>query len=269
VPLSLPVLLLLCINDTPANQRWECSVRTLTSLGITAGLERHALWIVDNGSTCPITARFLQAWCEDQRTNGARLRVFRLPQNRYAPYAYNRLLAMAAADDYVIRVENDIEFHTPGWPQRMARFLARSGFGMACTRPGDLPEKALGVPTTEVAGARVQVVDEVAGFCTALAPRLRRDLGAFTAAGVYIEDVLTSRRATALGHRLAYLDPEEVRCYHVDRRPSATYQAWKAQAVAAERGAMQRALDQWGSGARSPHVPFAFDDADGFVEGPY
>ncbi|MCW7541382.1 hypothetical protein OOT46_26575 [Aquabacterium sp. A7-Y] len=263
---ALPVRLLLCINDTPENARWECTVRSLTSIGITADLQQHPLWIVDNGSTCATTARFLRVWCGDQRSRGAEVRVFRLPQNRHATYAFNRLFAMVPAGDCVIRLENDIEFHTCGWPRRMARFLARSGFGLVCAKPVDLPTKALGVPTTEVAGMRVQVVDEVAGYCTAIAPELRLRLGALVCAGVYIEDVLTSRRAQALGYRMAFLDPQELRCYHVDRAPSEAYRRWKQGVVAAEHQAMAQALAAWGSGARAPYVPFAWSEDDGFHE---
>lgn len=266
VPLRLPVRLLLCINDTPENGRWECTVRCLTSMGITAALREHPLWIVDNGSSCPVTARFLAAWCRDQWDRGAELRVFRLPQNRHATYAFNRLLAMVPADDCVIRLENDIEFHTPGWPQRMARFLARSGFGLVCAKPADLADKAVGVPVSEVCGARVQVVDEVAGYCTAFAPRLRRALGALVCAGAYIEDVLTSRRARVLGYRMAFLAPQELLCFHVDRKPSAAYQAWKAGVVAAERPAMVEALAAWDAGTRPASAPFELREDDGFRE---
>ena len=49
------------------------------------------------------------------------------------------LLAQVPPEAYVVRLENDIEFHTPGWPQRLAGFLDRSGFGLASARPLDLP----------------------------------------------------------------------------------------------------------------------------------
>jgi hypothetical protein len=265
-PASPPVRLLLCVNDTPENGRWECTVRCLTSLGITAQLDAHPLWIVDNGSTCPRTLRFLAAWCGDARARGAGVRLFRLPRNRYATYAFNRLLAAAPAGEYVVRIENDIEFHTVGWPRRMARFLARSGFGMACTKPVDLPSKAQGIPVSEVAGLRVQVADEVAGYCTAMAPAVRVSFGAFAAVGSYVEDVVTSARVRALGFRMAFLDPAEVCCYHVDRVASAAYQEWKMAAAREARPALAQALREWGSGARPAYAPFAIEADDGFAE---
>ena len=263
-----PVRLLVCINDTPENLRWECTVRCLTSIGVTVDLAAHPLWIVDNGSTCPNTAFFLDAWCRDQRQRGGELRRFRLPRNRHATYAFNRLLAMAPEGDCIVRVENDIEFHTPGWPARMGLFLARSGFGLVSTKPVDLPSKALGVPTTEVGGWRVQEVSEVPGYCTAFAPGLRKELGALVSSGSYVEDIITSCRARALGWRMAFLDPQELRCYHVDRAPSASYQAWKHQAVREARASTRQALAEWGSGARHPTVAFAPEADDGWQEIP-
>jgi hypothetical protein len=261
-----PLTLLLCLNDTPENARWACTVRCLTSLGITADLQRHALWIVDNGSTCPNTACFLTVWCADQRRGGARLRRFRLPHNRHATYAFNRLLAMVPPAHGVIRIENDIEFHSGGWPSHLAGFLARSGFGMACPMPADLPSPTEQVAVSEVAGTRVRIVDGVAGYCTAMSPALRQQLGALVCAGVYIEDVFTSRRARLLGHRMAYLHPEELRCYHVDRSLGAAYAQWKAQAVAAELPRMRQALRDWETGRRPLQAPFTFSADDGFHE---
>jgi hypothetical protein len=266
LPTDLPARLLLCINDTPENARWKCTVRTLTSIGITVDLQKHSLWVVDNGSTCPNTNEFLNAWCPDQLGQGAQVRIFRLPENLYATYAFNRLLFMVPAGEYVIRLENDIEFHTPGWPSIMVRFLADSGFGLVSAKPVDLPDKALGHPAVEIAGRNVQVVDEVPGFCTAFAPDVRLRLGALASAGCYIEDVLTSRRVQVLGRQMAFLDSRELRCFHVDRVLSSAYAHWKQGAVANERAAMIRAMDDWTSGRRSPHVPFEVRSGDGFHE---
>ncbi|GJH13032.1 hypothetical protein CBA19CS11_29360 [Caballeronia novacaledonica] len=258
--------LLLCVNDTPENGRWECTVRALTSIGITVDLQQHPLWIIDNGSTCPNTARFLDVWCRDQLSQNARLRVFRLPQNLYATYAFNRLLAMTPPGDYVIRMENDIEFHSLDWPTTLVRFLALSGFGLVSTKPLDLTSKALGIPAVDVCGTRVQVVDEVPGYCTAIGPSLRLELGSLFSVGQYIEDVLTSKRAMSLGYRAAYIDSSEVRCFHVDRVASDSYLSWKVQAVAAEKQAMHDALAEWAGGGRSPYIPFQIRDDDGFHE---
>lgn len=263
---GVSVLLLLCINDTPENGRWECTARCLTSLGITAQLEQHPLWIVDNGSTCPNTARFLQVFSGDLRRRGARLRVFRLPVNRHATYAFNRLLAQAPPEACVVRLENDMEFHTPGWPQRLAGFLERSGFGMASPRPADLPDLTPGLAVTEIAGVRLQDVDQLAGFCTAIAPELRSQLGALQSAGIYIEDAITSARVRSLGWRMARFAPDELLCYHVDREPGPAYRAWKEAAVAADLPGMRRALAELAGGTRPPYVPFAFEPDDGFVE---
>jgi len=265
-PAAPPAHLLLCINDTPENGRWACTVRTLTSIGITADLRRHELWIVDNGSRCPHSALFLQQWCADMLRRGARLRRFRLPENRHATYAFNRLLSLLPPDAHAVRLENDIEFHTPDWPAMLVGFLQDSGFGLVSAKPVDLPRLAAGAEVVDLAGRRVQVVPEVPGFCTAFAPGLRQQLGALACAGRYIEDVLTSQRALALGWRMAFLQPDELRCFHVDQAASASYSAWKRQAVAEEWAAMQLAREDWRSGRRSPLVAFGFDAADGFEE---
>lgn len=259
-------LLLLCVNDTPENGRWECTVRTLTSIGVTADLSKARLWIVDNGSTCPSTARFLSVWREDQLNRGGQVRLFRLPRNEYATYAFNRLLAMADDADYVVRIEDDIEFATPGWPQVLTRFLCDSGFGLVSTKPLDLPEKALGIPITRLAGRSIQVVDEVPGFCTAIVPDCRRMLGALASAGCYIEDLLTSARVRALGYGMAFLAPDEVRCFHVDRNAKLEYQQWKTQAVRLDWDAFLRLRAEWQSGKRPPRVEFELRADDGFLE---
>lgn len=263
-----PALLTLCIHDTPDNARWACTARTLTSLGITACLHRHALWIVDNGSTCPNTAAFLRDWCADQWRQGARLRVFRLPRNRHATYAFNRLWSLAPADAVVVRLENDIEFHTPDWPALLVRFLAHSGYGLVSALPLDLPDKAAGVPVQWLAGFRVRVVPEVPGYCTAFAPALRTRLGALVSAGRYIEDVLTSERARAAGYGMAFLEADELRCFHVDRVASAGYAAWKQQAAAAEWSAMLQAREDWREGRRALHEAWLPDPEDGLLEEP-
>ena len=263
-----PVLLMLCVHDTPQNQRWLCTARTLTSLGITARLQQHGLWIVDNGSTCAHSAALLREWCGDQWRQGARLRVFRLPENRHATYAYNRLLAMAPAQAVVVRVENDIEFHTFDWPAVMQRFLAHSGYGLVSALPVDLPAKAAGVAASWLAGFRVRVVTEVPGYCTAFAPALRRQLGALVCAGQYIEDVLTSERCQAAGFGMAFLEAGELRCFHVDRGTSAGYTAWKQQAAAAEWAAMLQVRADWREGRRLLHEPWSADASDGFSEWP-
>jgi predicted O-methyltransferase YrrM len=258
--------LLMCISDTPGNARWECTVRALTSVGITANLQEHSLWIVDNGSTCPNTARFLDVWCRDQLDQNAQLRVFRLSKNMYATYAFNRLLAMCSPGDYVIRLENDIEYHSANWPATLMRFLSMSGFGLVSAKPVDLPLKAQDVPAEDICGVRVQVVTEVAGFCTAISPSLRLELGAFACAGRYIEDVITSRRAISMGFRAAFVDPAVVRCFHVDRRASDEYHRWKQTAVKEEWEAMTHAMTDWGPSSRSVYVPFEHHDDDGFHE---
>lgn len=263
-----PALLMLCVHDTPENQRWLCTARTLTSLGITARLQQHTLWIIDNGSTCPHSAALLRDWCDDQWRQGARLRVFRLPENRHATHAYNRLLAMAPAEAMVVRVENDIEFHSFDWPAVMQRFLAHSGFGLVSALPVDLPAKAAGVPMQWLAGHRVRVVPEVPGYCTAFAPVLRQRLGALVCAGRYIEDVLTSERTRAAGFGMAFLEPEELRCFHVDRGTSAGYTAWKQQAVAAEWASMLQMRDDWRQGRRALHEAWQPEPGDGFNEVP-
>lgn len=263
---GVSVLLLLCVNDTPENGRWECTARCLASLGITGQLEQHPLWIVDNGSTCPNTRRLLEVFGGDLRRRGARLRVFRLPVNRHATYAFNRLLAQAPPEACVVRLENDMEFHTPGWPQRLADFLQRSGFGMASPWPRDLPDPTPDLAVEDIAGVRVRQPGQLPGFCTAIAPKLRQELGALQSAGVYIEDAVTSARVRALGWRMARFAPEELLCYHVDREPRPAYRAWKDAAVAAERPGLHRMLAELASGARNAHVPFAFAPDDGFVE---
>ena len=263
-----PALLLLCLYDTPENQRWRCSARTLTSLGITAGLRQQALWVVDNGSTCPHSAAFLREWCEDQWRQGALLRVFSLPGRRPATYAFNRLLALAPPEPVVVRVENDIEFHTVGWPGLLVNFLTRSGFGLVSPLPLDLPTQAASMPTQGVGGFRAHVVDEVPGFCTAFSPALRARLGALVSAGRYIEDVLTAERARAAGFGMAFLAAEELRCFHVDRAASASYTAWKQQAVADGWATMVQARQAWREGRRPVYEAWQAEDGDGWAEWP-
>jgi hypothetical protein len=78
--------------------------------------------------------------------------------------------------------------------------------------------------------------------------------------------VLTSQRTLALGWRMAFLDPTELSCFHIDRDGSSAYRAWKQQAATAEWATMQQVRKEWCSGHRRAYVPLQPDEDDGFEE---
>lgn len=229
-------LLSLVVNDTQANQRWRYTARCLPTLGATVDLRQHELVIVDNGSTDPRSIQLVEEYVQDARLRGWLVSLLRLSRNMYVIYAHNTVIFQRLTDHYFCRVENDIEFLTPGWAEKCMRLLRnRSEFALVAP----VPEKIMLDPTVVSAAPQTVNVDgdtitivqpggHIGGWARFHAPDYLTQIGYLGSVhGKYGEDLMQVRRMRDLNRRMAWLHPYEAEIYHLDREDIQSYRQQK------------------------------------------
>lgn len=255
------MLLVVCVNDTPENTRNEVTDPCINSMLNTVELDRHKLVLVDNGSTDPRTIALL-----DRVSKHRGVELIRLPENKYATYAYNVAIKRydpAGNNQIFVRIENDVVFQTDDWAEIIwetfdAAHKKDFPLGLLSTLPVNLPKGWERVHVLEGADGPIILLEagEVPGYTTAFHPDLLRSLGYLQSAGRYIEDVITSDRALTAGYRLGYISRENVLALHIDTvegRPA--YQKWKSDVAREEWDVMVRLRHAYRRGG-DVFVPF-------------
>lgn len=237
-------LLLMAVHDTEENGRSEFTWQTLTSITDTVDFEKNTIIIIDNNS-CDTTKKYIENFLRLQN-NLAHVdgriavgKVITLPENLGTARAINKGIALRQPGEYVIKLDNDVIIHTPGWVEQMQDVMQRMPqIGILGLKRVDLLESPYAINTDQRSrllmvpheiGQRWRVVEEckhVMGTCTMLSPALLDRVGYFYQMdGLYgFDDSLLCVRSQVAGFLNCFLPHVDID--HID--PGGTpYTKWK------------------------------------------
>lgn len=227
-------LIAMAVHDTDENGRSQFTEQTLKSLEATVKGE-HRLFVIDNGS-CNATKEIIA----DYYNAGVIHNVITLPENIGTANAINQAWKHRGAGQHLIKMDNDVVIHQPGWVDILEEAITRDpSIGIIGLKRKDLMED----PNHETShwahstlhmlphepGQKWIVVEQVAhvmGTCQmfncALIDRIG---GLFQMEGLYgFDDSLAAIRCTVAGYKNMFLHGVEID--HIDPGGTA-YQTWK------------------------------------------
>jgi GT2 family glycosyltransferase len=236
------MLIAMAVWDTEENKRTEQTRQTLESLADTVDFTKHRIIISDNGS-CEATQELYRSFGEvfDFKLilNGENLGTAR---------AINRAWKYRLPGQHVLKMDNDVVIHQPGWADEMEEVFARDpSIGIVGLKRKDLAE----CPNSEVpnyrsilqmlphtAGQRWIIVEEcnhIMGTCQAFSSSLFDKIGYLyqgqDEGKIYgLDDTLASYRARMAGFKCVFLPTIDID--HIDPGGN-DYTTWK-QNVAAD-----------------------------------
>ncbi len=268
-------LIAMAVLDTPENNRFTLTLRTLDSLHRTVDWSRHRLVVIDNGSTCP-KARRMFDWAERYGFSGSWAGVggvYDLPsatlirnsENRGQARALNQGWLHRRPGEHVARCDSDVEFLDAGWLDRMAECLDRDPtLGILGLKRPDLWER----PDQPDANGRSELVmlphepgqdwlvveraKSVIGTAQAVSHRLVDKVGYLYQSNWHwgLEDSLMMTRAGAAGFWGGFWLGHRIR--HLDETPpgGSEYQRWKEAQGWANMAAHDRLREEYRAGVR-------------------
>jgi len=250
------MLIAMAVHDTEENGRTELTRRTLESLTETVDWSRHRLIISDNGS-CEETQRLYKLY-------GPRISagVIRNGENIGTANAINRAWLYKRAGEHVVKMDNDVVFHVPGWADKMAEALDRDrNLAIIGLKRKDLAERPDSASSwykstlkmlPHEAGESwivVEAVNHVMGTCTAYQSEFVDNVFGFLwQPGPYgFDDSLACLRAKLAGFYVAFLCNYDID--HID--PGRTsYTDWKRLEAGERMAEYNRAKVEYRSGDR-------------------
>lgn len=233
-------LIIMAVFDTEENQRSKFTLQTLKSIIKTVDFKKSRLVIVDNNS-CQESKDYINDAAEYVRSlyNEERVSVITLPENVGTAKAVNKGIKLRNPGEYVIKMDNDVVFHSKGWVEKMEEVITRMPtIGILGLKRVDLMESPYAINTDQRSrllevpheiGQRWFVVEDckhVMGTCTMLNHTLLDKVGYFfQCGGLYgFDDSLLCIRSTVSGFMNCFLHGIDID--HID--PGGTsYTDWK------------------------------------------
>lgn len=246
-------LICMAVHDTEENGRSEFTGKTLECFTHTVDFTKHELVIIDNAS-CAKTKSILKGFLMAANWLGYRnnVTVITNETNVGTAKAINQGLALRMADQYAIKIDNDVVIHQVKWVDEMEEAMRRMPkLGILGLKRKDLKQRPdaeahfwrselLMVP--QEPGQRWYVVekaDDIMGTCTMFSPALLEKIGGLRQPGVYgWDDVDYCYRSQKSGFINAFLPHIEIEHIDVGGTP---YCAWKTE----EAGAKGKERLQW------------------------
>lgn len=110
-------LIAMAVYDTEENERTQYTQRTLASLIQTVDLNRHRIFVIDNGS-CQETKAFL-----DKFPNS--INLITSPVNLGTAEAINLAWKHRQPGEHAVKMDNDVEFYRAGWVDELEEAIER------------------------------------------------------------------------------------------------------------------------------------------------
>lgn len=228
-------LIAMAVHDTEENNRTEYTRRTINNLIETVDWEQHRLIIVDNGS-CYKTKSLLQ-WAATQDLMLGKISIITNTENIGTAKAINQAWALREPEEYLVKMDNDVEIHNYGWLEDMQEAIERKPtLGIVGLKRKDLMENPyrndawkstleMLPPYKEARWMVIENVEHCMGTCTMFNPNLIYKIGGLMQPGMYgFDDTLASVRAKLAGFTNAFLPHIEID--HIDTGGDA-YTQWK------------------------------------------
>ena len=216
-------LIIMACYDTEENGRSEYTERTLKSLAQTVNWDRHRLVIVDNGS-CSRTKQLLNdcvldMWLTMPDYTTIKPHIITNPTNLGTARAINQGIRLRNPGEYVVKADNDVEWHSAGWVDEMEAAIERdTGIGILGLKRKDIDFDANHtdpsyrselVQLPHAPGETWITVERgpsIMGTCTMFNWRLLDAIGFMRTCGIYgFDDSLFSLRSGLAGFWNAYL----------------------------------------------------------------
>ena len=230
-------LIAMAVHDLEGSGRSELTERTLQCLMGTVDRYKHRIFVIDNASTDPRTARNIRFW-EDV----SNYTVIRNPANIGTAAAINQAWRHRRPGEHCIKMDNDVVVHSSDWVEQMEEALSRDpSIGQVGLKRKDCweyPENPDPNYQTELyslphePGQRWIVAEKskhIIGTCVMHSSALLDKVGYLFQPGLYgFDDVLMSLRSQLAGFKNVFLPHIEID--HID--PGGTdYTGWKHRAA--------------------------------------
>lgn len=246
-------LIAMAVYDTEENKRTELTERCLESLFNSIKWTNHRVVIVDNNS-CDETKQLLLQY--------AGARYIGLQKNVGTAEAINIAWSLREPGENCVKMDNDVEFHTPNWIDQMEEVIRRNPeIGQVGLKRRDCweypthenPEfRSELIMTNHKPGEKWIVVERckhIMGTCVMHSAALLDKVGYLYQPGLYgYDDVLMSWRSHLAGFINVHLPHIDID--HID--PGDTpYQDWKHRHSGQYTRMVSDIVDEYISGKRS------------------
>lgn len=228
----------MAVHDLEGSGRSALTVKTLDSLELQLfDPDRHRLFLIDNGSTDPVTIDTIEYWeAWDHVT------VIRNPTNLGTAAAINLAWKHRKPGEHCIKIDNDVLIHCDNWVEQMEEAIARDPtIGQCGLKRKDCwehPEHPDENYRSELyllphkPGERWIIGEQskhIIGTCVMHSSALLNKVGYLYQPGLYgFDDVLMSLRSRLAGFKNVFLPHIEID--HID--PGGTeYTGWKDRAA--------------------------------------
>lgn len=252
----------MAVHDTEENRRSEFTEKTMRSLMDTVNWDNNRLIVVNNGSTdlIPLMDKL-----------GYRVLPFiyfiDLPFNIGTARAINLGIRERKPGEHVIKIDNDVVIHEPGWVEKLQECVQREPqIGMVALKRKDLWETPWHeIPTNRCElmmlphepGQRWIIVEKsrhIMGTCCLHTSALLDKIGYMYQPGIYgFDDTLMTLRANVAGFITCFLSNIEID--HID--PGGTeYIEWKRREAGVYQKEAIELMKQYVSGEKSVYHEF-------------
>jgi len=112
-------LIAMAVYSTDSNRKDEYLLKTLASIAATVDFKRHRLMLSINGGT-PQTQNIVHAWLN----KGPVSEIIWNADNLGTAGAINKIIAKRDAGEHVIKIDDDVVIHNPGWADQMEEAIS-------------------------------------------------------------------------------------------------------------------------------------------------
>lgn len=227
-------LIAMAVHDLEGSGRSELTLRCLENVlnAVSRKLDRHRIFLIDNGSTDPVTTDILNDFPAFVST------VIRLPENIGTAEAINLAWKHRQPGEHCIKMDNDVIIHSLDWVEQMEEAIARDpSIGQVglkrkdCIEHPENPDPNYRSRLYQLphrAGERwivAEQVHHVIGTCVMHSAALLDAVGYLYQPALYgFDDVFMSLRSSLAGFKNVFLPHIEID--HID--PGGTeYTGWK------------------------------------------
>jgi len=247
-------LIAMCCHDLEGSGRSELTYRTYECLRKTVDVNKHRVFMIDNGSTDINTHRLLVR-AETLFT------VIRNPTNLGTAAAINQAWKHRRPGENCIKMDNDVIIHSPDWVEQMEEALSRDPeIGIVGLKRKDLIEhpdrtdfyKSELYHLPHEPGQRWIIgekVNHVMGTCQMYSAALLEKIGYLYQPRLYgFDDALAAVRCKLAGFKSVFLPHIEID--HIDPGGTA-YQTWKEKHSGEQWDEYHQILREYSDGTRS------------------
>jgi len=207
-------LIAMCAYCTETNGRLEYAKKCLDSIVKTVDLNKHRLFLIDNGS-CQEAMEFLIDFISKNPAT-----LMGNTENLGTARGINRALKLREKEEYCVKIDEDVVINHDNWLEEMeAAFERDPRLGILGLKRKDVEWDGRYIPLPHKMGETWITVETgkfIMGTCTMFNWRLLDKIGGLKQASVYgNDDTLYSLRSYLAGFQNAYFP--HINIDHIDR----------------------------------------------------